>query len=104
MVDSMKSGSVIMDLASENGGNCELTQKDRVIVHNGVTVDGSSNIPGSMPVHASELYARNVTALLLYMIKDGQIDLDMNDEIVSGAMFTHLGEITDKHTKEKLQG
>ena len=63
MVDSMKSGSVIMDLASENGGNCELTQKDRVIEHNGVTVDGSSNIPGSMPVHASELYAKNVTAL-----------------------------------------
>ena len=104
MVDSMKSGSVIMDLASENGGNCELTQKDKVIEHNGVTVDGSSNIPGSMPVHASELYSKNVTALLLYMIKDGQLNLDMEDEIVSGAMFTHLGEITDKHTKEKLQG
>ena len=104
MVDSMKSGSVIMDLASENGGNCELTQKDRVIEHNGVTVDGSSNIPGSMPVHASELYAKNVTALLLYMIKDGRINLDMKDEIVSGAMFTHLGEITDKHTREKAQG
>ena len=104
MVDSMKSGSVIMDLASENGGNCELTQKDKVIEHNGVTVDGSSNIPGSMPVHASELYSKNVTALLLYMIKDGQLNLDMEDEIVSGAMFTHLGEVTDKHTKEKLQG
>ena len=103
MVDSMKSGSVIMDLASENGGNCELTQKDKVIIHNGVTIDGSSNIPASMPVHASELYAKNVTALLLYMIKDGQLDMDMEDEIVSGAMFTHLGEITDKHTKEKVQ-
>ena len=104
MVDAMKPGSIVMDLASENGGNCELTQKDEIIDHNGVTIDGTSNIPGTMPVHASELYAKNITALLTYMIKDGQLDLDLEDEIISGSMYTHNGEITHKQTKDTLTG
>ena len=104
MVDAMKPGSIVMDLASENGGNCELTQKDETIDHNGVTIDGTSNIPGTMPVHASELYAKNITALLTYMIKDGQLDLDLEDEIISGSMYTHNGEITHKQTKDTLTG
>ena len=103
MVDAMKPGSIIMDLASENGGNCELTKKDEIIVHNGVTIDGTSNIPGSMPVHASELYAKNITAFLAYMIKDGQLELDLNDEIISGALYTHLGEITHEPTAEAIK-
>ena len=103
MVDAMKPGSVIMDLASENGGNCELTKKDEVIDHNGVTIDGTSNIPGSMPVHASELYAKNITAFITYMINDGQLELDLDDEIVSGAMYTHLGEITNEATAESIK-
>ena len=103
MVDAMKPGSVIMDLASENGGNCELTEEDEVIEHNGVTIDGTSNIPGSMPVHASELYAKNITAFITYMINDGQLKLDLDDEIVSGAMYTHLGEITNEATAESLK-
>ena len=103
MVDGMKPGSIIMDLASENGGNCELTKKDEIIVHNGVTIDGTSNIPGSMPVHASELYAKNITAFLTYMIKDGQLELDLNDEIISGALYTHLGEITHEPTAEAIK-
>ena len=102
MVDAMKSGSIIMDLASENGGNCELTKKDETITHNGVIIDGTSNIPGTMPVHASELYAKNVTALLTYMVKDGELNLDLEDEIISGSMYTHNGEITHKPTKETL--
>ena len=102
MVDAMKSGSIIMDLASENGGNCELTKKDETITHNGVIIDGTSNIPGTMPVHASELYAKNVAALLTYMVKDGELNLDLNDEIISGSMYTHNGEITHKPTKETL--
>ena len=104
MVDAMKPGSIVMDLASENGGNCELTQKDEVIDHNGVTIDGTSNIPGTMPVHASELYAKNITALLTYMIKDGQLGLDLEDEIISGSMYTHNGEITHVQTKDALTG
>ena len=103
MVDAMKSGSVIMDLASENGGNCELTKKDEIITHNGVTIDGSSNIPGSMPVHASELYAKNITAFLMYMIEDGELKLDIDDEIISGSMYTHLGEVTHEPTQEAIK-
>jgi len=102
MVDAMKSGSIIMDLASENGGNCELTKKDETITHNGVIIDGTSNIPGTMPVHASELYAKNVAALLTYMVKDGELNLDLEDEIISESMYTHNGEITHKPTKETL--
>ena len=71
----------------------------KVIDHNGVTIDGTSNIPGTMPVHASELYSKNIAALLPYMIKDGQLNLDLEDEIISGAMYTHNGEITHEPTK-----
>ena len=99
MVESMKPGSVIMDLAAENGGNCELTQKDKVIEHNQITIDGTSNLPGSMPVHASELYSKNVAAFLTYMVKDGQLNLDLEDEIISGAMYSHKGQITHEPTK-----
>ena len=102
MVEAMKPGSVIMDLAAENGGNCELTQKDKVIEHNQITIDGTSNLPGTMPVHASELYAKNVAAFLTYMVKDGQLDLNMEDEIISGAMYSHNGAITHEPTKELM--
>ena len=102
MVDDMKPGSIIMDLAAENGGNCELTQKDQVIDYNGVTIDGTSNIPGTLPVHASELYAKNIAAFLTYMVKDGELNLDLDDEIISGAMFTHRGEITHEPTQEAM--
>ena len=102
MVESMKPGSVIMDLAAENGGNCELTQKDKVIEHNQITIDGTSNLPGTMPVHASELYAKNVAAFLTYMVKDGQLDLNMEDEIISGALYSHNGAITHEPTKELM--
>ena len=103
MVNSMKPGTIIMDLASENGGNCELTKKDEIITHNGVTIDGSSNIPGSMPVHASELYAKNITAFLTYMIEDGELKLNLDDEIISGSMYTHLGKITNEPTQEAIK-
>ena len=103
MVDAMKPGSIVMDLASENGGNCELTKKDEIIEYNGVIIDGTSNIPGTMPVHASELYSKNTTAFLTYMIKDGELNLDLEDEIISGAMFTHHGEITNEQTKDALK-
>ncbi len=102
MVEAMKPGSVIMDLAAENGGNCELTRKDEVIENNQVTIDGTSNIPGTMPVHASELYAKNIAAFLTYMVKEGQLNLDMEDEIISGSLFTHEGEITHEPTREAM--
>ena len=102
MVNGMKPGSAIIDLAAENGGNCELTQGGEVIEHNGVKIDGTLNLPSSMQVHASQLYAKNVSTFVTYMVKDGELNLDMDDEIISGAMFTHQGKITHEPTREAL--
>ena len=104
MVDGMNGGSAIMDLASENGGNCEYTQPGKVINHNGITIDGSFNIPGTMSIHASQVYAKNVSALVTYLCPDGELNLDLEDEIVSGAMFTHKGEVVDERTKDAIEG
>ena len=103
VVELMKPGSVIMDLAAENGGNCEVTEKDKVISHNNVIIDGTSNIPATMPVHATELYAKNISALVIYMTKENNLNLDMNDEIISGSTFTHQGTITHEPTRNLLE-
>ena len=103
VVELMKPGSVIMDLAAENGGNCEVTEKDKIITHNDVIIDGTSNIPATMPVHASELYAKNISALVLYMTKENNLNLDMDDEIISGSTFTHEGTITHEPTRNLLE-
>lgn len=102
MVESMKPGSVIMDLAAENGGNCELTQKDKVVNHKQIIINGTSNLPGTMPVHASELYSKNIAAFLTYMVKEGQLNLDLEDEIISGALYSYNRAITHAPTKELL--
>ena len=104
VVDVMKPGSVIMDLAAENGGNCELTKKDEVVNHNKIIIDGTSNIPATMPVHASELYAKNIAALIAYMTDESKLNLNMEDEIISGSTFTHDGKITHQPTKEIIEG
>ena len=103
VVELMKPGSVIMDLAAENGGNCEVTEKDKIITHNDVIIDGTSNIPATMPVHASELYAKNISALVLYMTKENNLNFDMDDEIISGSTFTHQGTITHEPTRNLLE-
>ena len=103
VVNIMKPGSVIMDLAAENGGNCELTEKDTVVNHNNVIIDGTSNIPATMPVHASELYAKNIAALIVYATKDGSINIDLDDEIISGSTFTHGGTVTHGPTKKIIE-
>jgi NAD(P) transhydrogenase subunit alpha len=102
MVEGMKPGSAIIDLASENGGNCELTKMGELIEHNGVKIDGTLNFPASMPIHASQLYAKNVSTFLTYMIKEGILDLNLDDEIISGAMFIHNGKVTHEPTSKAL--
>jgi NAD(P) transhydrogenase subunit alpha len=104
VVEIMRPGSVIMDLAAENGGNCELTEKDRIVNHNEIIIDGTSNIPATMPVHASELYAKNIAALVIYMTNDSVLNIDMNDEIISGSTYTHDGVITHEATKNIIEG
>ena len=87
-VRAMRPGSVIVDLAAETGGNCELTLPGSEIVESGVTIVGLTNLPSTMPTHASQLLARNVTALLELLVRDGELSLDFDDEIVAGACVT----------------
>ena len=94
-VAGMRPGSVVVDLAAEAGGNCELTEPDTVVVTHGVTIHGPTNLPATMPVHASQLYARNVTELLREFVKDGALALDFADEIIKGACVTHGGEVVN---------
>jgi H+-translocating NAD(P) transhydrogenase subunit alpha len=87
-IESMKPGSVIIDLAAEAGGNAELTQPDEEVVHQGVTIVGPTNLPSTMPFHASQLYARNVSSLLQHLAPEGELALDFEDEITSAACVT----------------
>jgi NAD(P) transhydrogenase subunit alpha len=98
-VAGMRPGSVIVDLAAEAGGNCELTEPDQIVVRHGVAIHGPTNLPASVPIHASQLYARNVTELLKELVKDGKVALDFEDEIVKGACVTHGGEIVNDAVK-----
>ncbi len=92
-VAGMRPGSVIVDLAAETGGNCELTEPGKTVVKHGVTIGGPINLPATMPAHASQLYAKNITELLkLLVTKDGKLNLDFNDEIIKGACVTHDGK------------
>jgi len=88
-VAAMKPGSVIVDLAAEAGGNCELTEADREVVKHGVTIIGPTNLPSTLPVHASQMYSKNVVELLKLIVKDGKLNLDFNDEIIKGACLAH---------------
>ncbi|MDX2170004.1 MAG: Re/Si-specific NAD(P)(+) transhydrogenase subunit alpha [Deltaproteobacteria bacterium] len=102
-VAGMKPGSVIVDLAAEAGGNCELTKPDEVVVAHGVTIHGPTNLPATMPVHASQLYARNISELLKELInKEGALQLNFEDEIVKGACITHGGAVVHDAVKAAL--
>ena len=103
-VAAMKPGSVIVDIAAETGGNCELTKADQVVVVNGVSIHGPTNLPATMPVHASQLYARNVTELLNTFVKKGELELDFADEVIAGACVTHAGEVVNQAVKASLAG
>jgi H+-translocating NAD(P) transhydrogenase subunit alpha len=92
-IESMQPGSVIVDLAAEAGGNAELTQPDEEVVHEGVTILGPTNLPSSMPYHASQLYARNVSALVQHLAPEGDLKLDFEDEITAGACVTRKEEV-----------
>jgi NAD(P) transhydrogenase subunit alpha len=103
MVARMRAGSVIVDLAADTGGNVEVTKPGEVITLNGVTIDGSRNLASTMPVHASQLFSRNVSTLLLSLVKDGQAQIDMTDEIVKGSLLTNAGELVHPQAKALLE-
>src|SRR2546423_7641976 len=103
MVARMRPGSVIVDLAADTGGNVELTKLGEAVVTGGVTIDGPRNLASTMPVHASQLYSRNVSTLLLSLVKDGQPNIDFNDEIVKGSCLTNAGELVHPQAKALLE-
>ncbi|HAK59030.1 MAG TPA: NAD(P)(+) transhydrogenase (Re/Si-specific) subunit alpha, partial [Nitrospiraceae bacterium] len=100
MVSAMKPGAVIVDLAAEQGGNCELTKAGEEVSHRGVMIIGPVNLPSSLPVHASQMYARNISAFLMTLVKDGSLHLDFNDEITSATCVTHGGAIRNEQVRE----
>jgi len=99
-VELMKPGSVIVDLAGEQGGNCELSEPGESVIRHDVKILAPLNVPSTMAEHASQLYARNVQALLGLMIKDGQLELDFEDEVIAGACITRDGEIVHEGAKQ----
>jgi len=101
-VRKMRPGSVIVDVAADAGGNCALTKPGEVVVENGVTIVGTKNLAATMPLHASQLYSRNVLALLDAIVKEGKLNLDRNDEIVRDTLLTENGEVLHEPTKAAL--
>jgi NAD(P) transhydrogenase subunit alpha len=102
-VKAMKSGSVIVDLAAEQGGNCECTTPGESVVH-GVTILGATNLPSEIPANASQMYAKNLTTFVAHLVKEGKLELDLEDEITSGAMLTHEGKITNEAARSRVEG
>ena len=100
MVKNMAPGSVVFDLAGERGGNCELTQTGKTVVVHGVTIIGAINLASGVPYHASQMYARNITAFLLHLVKDGKLQLNMEDEIIRETLVTRGGEIVSARVRE----
>jgi NAD(P) transhydrogenase subunit alpha len=92
-VEQMRPGSVIIDLAAETGGNCEMTDPGKTIDHDGVIIHGPLNLPSTAAVHASQMYARNITSFLALIVKDGKLAIDPSDEIIRASLVTHQGEV-----------
>ena len=102
MIAQMKRGSIIVDLAGEQGGNCEGTEAGKDVVRHGVTIISPINLPASMPIHASQKYAKNLLNLLNHLIKKGELNLDFEDDIISSTCITHAGEIRNQRVKDAL--
>lgn len=102
MVGKMRSGSVIVDLAAEGGGNCELTRLGETVNHNGVIIMGPKNLPASIPYHASQMFSRNVGAFLQEITKEGRLELDKENECVTGTLITENGEVAHERVREAM--
>lgn len=102
-VDGMKRGSIVVDLAGSTGGNCAVSQADVTVERDGVTIVAPTNLPATVPVHASQLYSRNITSFLSLLIKDGQLQIDMKDDVVGPSCVTHNGEVVNQRVAAALQ-
>jgi len=103
MVKSMPPGSVVVDLAAETGGNCELTRPGNTVLTGGVTVMGPINVPSTVPYHASQMYARNISAFLLHLVKDGKLQVNMEDEITRETLVARDGKVVHPRVLEALK-
>jgi NAD(P) transhydrogenase subunit alpha len=101
-VRGMRPGSVIVDLAAERGGNCELSQADQTVVEHGVTILGPTNLPAEVPQHASQMFAKNVTTFLLHLTEAGRLNLNLEDEIIRETLLVHRGEVVNSRVREIL--
>ena len=101
-VNGMKRGSIIIDLAGSTGGNCELSQADVTVERDGVTILAPTNLPATVPVHASQLYSRNITSFLSLLIKNGELQIDLNDDVVGPSCVTHQGQIVNQRVAASL--
>ena len=99
----MPAGGVIVDLAAERGGNCELSQADQRVVEHGVTILGPTNLPAEIPNHASQMFSNNVTTFLLHLTAEGKLSLDLQDEIVQGTLAAHDGQVVNGRLREILE-
>jgi NAD(P) transhydrogenase subunit alpha len=104
MVESMKAGSVIVDLAAERGGNCEGTEFGKEVNINGVTIIGPKNIPSEIPFHASQMYSKNVQTFLKEIIKDNELNLDPENEVITGTLVAKGGAIVHERVKDLYSG
>jgi NAD(P) transhydrogenase subunit alpha len=103
MVKGMRPGSVILDLAAESGGNCELTKPGETVETHGVSIIGPINLPSTIPYHASQMYAKNVTEFLNNLCKDGELRLNLEDQIINDTLLTHAGEVVNSRVRELLK-
>ncbi len=104
MISEMRPGAVVLDLAAETGGNCELTKADEEVREGGVLILGPVNLPATMPVHASQMYARNITSFLRIIQKDGALSLDFEEPVTAAMCVTHDGEVRHEATRTLLDG
>jgi NAD(P) transhydrogenase subunit alpha len=102
MASAMASGSVIVDIAAERGGNCELTRPGETVVHQGISILGPLNLPSTAPYHASQMYGSNVAAFLKLMVKNGELTINREDEIIRETLVTHGGEVVNARVTELL--
>ncbi len=103
-VEAMHPGAVVMDLAADQGGNCELTEPGQVVVHGGVRVHGPENVASSVSVHASQMFARNVQNFVMHLMSDGSLDIDMEDELTRGTLVTRDGKIIHDDVRADMEG
>jgi NAD(P) transhydrogenase subunit alpha len=102
MVAGMSPGSVVVDVAAERGGNCELTRPGETVVEKGVTILGPVNLPADVPYHASQMYAKNISTFLLHLVQDGQLKLDLEDEITRETLVARDGQVVNPRVAELL--